>query len=39
MPAFNRRNQILMVPFVGMEMEQAKFVASSWTDFERLLTL
>ncbi len=39
MLAFNRRNQILMIPFIGMEMEDAILVANSWTDFERILTL
>jgi hypothetical protein len=39
MLAFNQQNQILMVPFIGMEMEDAILLANSWTDFERILTL
>ena len=39
MLAFNQQNQILMVPFIGMEMEDAILVANSWADFERILSL
>ncbi|MFL6605726.1 MAG: SMI1/KNR4 family protein [Steroidobacteraceae bacterium] len=39
MLAFNQQEQILLVPFIGMETEYAILVANSWTDFERILSL
>jgi len=39
MLAFNRLNQVLMVPFIAMEMEDAILLAASWSDFERILGL
>jgi hypothetical protein len=39
MLAFDAKNQIVKVPFIGMEMEYARIVAATWTDFERILAL
>jgi len=39
MLAFDAKNQIVKVPFVGMAMDYAKIVATTWPEFERILAL
>ena len=39
MLAFNEQKQVVIVPFIGMEMRYAKLVANSWVEFEKLLVL
>ena len=39
MLAFDAQNQLVMVPFVGMEMKYARLVAPSWKAFEHVISI
>lgn len=38
MLALNAKGQIVLVPFVGMELRYATLIAASWRDFEHILS-
>jgi hypothetical protein len=38
MLAFDAEGRILLVDFIGMELEYAQLVASSWDEFERIIS-
>ncbi len=39
MLAFDEQNRVVMVPFIGMDLKQARVIAPSWEAFERMLAL
>jgi hypothetical protein len=39
MLAFDAKDQIVSVPFIGMEMQYAQIIAPTWRDFERILSI
>jgi hypothetical protein len=39
MLAFDAQNQVVLVPFIGMNLKEARLIAPSWEAFERMLAL